>query len=142
MQKAIWLTVSLSRHAAACCGRGEEEQKGGRGVHSECRRGSVGVRLVVVAVVVSWSRVIGQNVQLVHLRAGVQHHQLVLWNISRCCCQVCDGFALHTLEVHVPALTLLLLPGHADEGPLHVVVNDLRPAAWPLLHLFFVSRIS
>lgn len=85
---------------------------------------------------------IGQNVQLVHLRAGVQHHQLVLWNVGRCCCKVCDGFALHALEVHVPALTLLLLPGHADEGPLHVVVDDLGPTARPFLHLFFVSGIS
>ncbi len=37
--------------------------------------------------------------------------------------QVGDGLGPDALEVHVPRLGLLLLPGHPDEGPLDVIVD-------------------
>ena len=46
------------------------------------------------------------------------------------------------LEVDVSALGLLLLPGHVDERPLHVVVDDLRAAAGSGAHLLLVCRIA
>lgn len=111
---------------------------------SDRRRGGVGVGLVVevVAVVMSGGRMVGKNVQFVHLRSRVHHHELVLGNVRGGCCQVRDGLALHALEVYVPTLALFLLPGHPDEGSLDVVVNDFGSTAWPLFHLFFVCWIT
>ena len=40
------------------------------------------------------------------------------------------------------ALGLLLLPGHVDEGPLDVVVDDLGSAAGPRAHLLLVSGVA
>ena len=97
--------------------------------------GGVWVWLVVVA----WLRL---DVQFVHLRTRVHVDQLVLGNVCSGGCQVGDGLALHTLEVNMAALALLLLPGHADEGPLDVVVDDLRTATRTLLHLLFIRGVT
>src|SRR5262245_19672106 len=40
------------------------------------------------------------------------------------------------------ALCLFLLPGHAYERPLHVVVDHLGPPTRPLLHLFLVRWVA
>ena len=111
---------------------------------SDTGRGGVGVRLVVVVVAVvlaAWG-LVGEDVQLVHLGSRVHDHQLVLGNVCGCRRQVGDGLALHTLEVHVAALALLLLPGHPDEGPLDVVVDDLWATPRALLHLLFVGGVT
>ncbi len=39
-------------------------------------------------------------------------------------------------------LGLLLLPGHVNEGPLHVVVDHLGLAARPQAHLLLVCRVA
>lgn len=86
--------------------------------------------------------VVRQDVQFVHLRPGMQRHQLVVGHVGCCCRKVADGFAFHALEVDVAALSLLFLPGHADERSLYVVVDDLGPAAGTLLHFLLVGRIT
>lgn len=113
-------------------------------VSSDSRWRCIRIRLIaeVVAVVIPTGGVVGQDVQFVHLGAGVHHHQLVLGNVRRRRRQVRDGLGLDALEVHVAAFALLLLPGHADEGPLHVVVDDLRPPAGPPLHLLLVGGVT
>lgn len=40
------------------------------------------------------------------------------------------------------ALPFLLLPGHADEGTLHIVVDDLWATSRTPLHFFFVGRVA
>lgn len=104
----------------------------------------IGIRLVavVVAVVIPAGGVVGQDVQFVHLGARVHHHQLVLGNVGRRCRQVGDGLGLDALEVHVAAFALLLFPGHADEGPLDVVVDDLWTTSRAFFDLFFISGIT
>lgn len=111
---------------------------------SDGRRGGVGVGLVVevVAVVLTGGRVVGKNVQFIHLWSGVHHHKLVLGNVCRGRCQVRDGLAFHALEVHVSTLAFLLFPGHADEGSLDVVVDDFRSTTGTLFHLLFVCWIT
>lgn len=117
----------------------------GRGQSSDCGRGGVwvtGIVVVVVAVLGSAGGLVGEVVQLVHLRARVHVDQLVLGDICSSCSQVSDGLAFDTLEVNMAALALLLLPGHADEGPLDVVVDDLRTATRSLLHLLFIRGVT
>lgn len=46
------------------------------------------------------------------------------------------------LKVDVSALGLLLLPGHVDEGPLDVVVDDLSAAARPFADLLLVGGVA
>lgn len=72
----------------------------------------------------------------------MQRHQLVVRRVRRRRSQVADRFALHALEVDVAALSLLFLPGHADERSLHVVIDDLGSAAGTLLHFLLVGRIT
>lgn len=86
---------------------------------------------------------LGESVQLVHLRPGRVHdHQLVLRNVCGRRCKVGGRLGLDALKVHVPTLAFLLLPGHPDEGALHVVVDDFRTASRASLHLLFVGRVS
>lgn len=40
------------------------------------------------------------------------------------------------------AFTLLFFPGHADEGPLDVVVNYLWTSTWSLFDLLFICRVA
>jgi hypothetical protein len=56
--------------------------------------------------------------------------------------QVGHALGLDALEVDVAALGLLLLPGHVNEGALHVVVDHFGSAPRTLLHLFLVGRIA
>ena len=70
-------------------------------------------------------------------------HQLQILNeVGSCLRQIGDGLALDALEVHVPALGLLLLPGHVNERALNVVVDDLGLAARSDAHLLLVGRIA
>lgn len=69
-------------------------------------------------------------------------HQLVLGDVGGGCRQVGDGLALDALEVHVSAFAFLFFPGHADEGPLDVVIYDLGTPAGSFLYFFFVGGIS
>lgn len=111
---------------------------------SHGRRGSLGVGLVavVVAVGVASGRMVGQDVQLVHLGARVKDHQLVLGDVGCRRRQIGNGFGFDALEVHVAALALFLLPRHADEGPLDVVVDDLRTTSGTLLDLLLVCGVT
>lgn len=113
-------------------------------VSSDSRWWCIRVRLVavVVAVVIPTRWVIRQDVQFIHLGARVHHHQLVLGDVCCCCCQVSDGLGLDALEIHMATFTLFFFPGHADEGPLDVVVNDLWTATWSFFHLLFVCRVA
>lgn len=86
---------------------------------------------------------LGESVQLVHLRPWRVHdHQLVLRNVCGSRCQVGGRLGLDALKVHVPTLAFLLLPGHPDEGALHVVVDDFWTASRASLHLLFVGWVS
>lgn len=113
-------------------------------VSSDSRWRCIWIRLVavVVAVVIPTGWVIRQDVQFIHLGTRVQHHQLVLRDVCCCCRQVGNGLGLNTLEVHMAAFTLLLFPGHADEGPLDVVVNDLWTTSWSFLDFLFICGIT
>lgn len=94
----------------------------------------------LVGVNSAWLR---RSVQLVYLRPrGLHDHQLVLGNVCGCRGQVSGRLGLDALEVHVAALPLLLLPGHADERTLDVVVDDLRTTSRTPLHLLFISRVA
>lgn len=138
---------------APCCsmlGGGLGEAERGRGIEkrtcvsSDSRWRCIRVRLigVVVAVVIPTGWVIRQDVQFIHLGARVHHHQLVLGDVSCCRRQVGNGLWLNTLEVHMPTFTLFFFPGHADEGPLDVVVNDLWTTSWSFFDFLFICRIA
>lgn len=89
------------------------------------------------------ARRLRQSVQLVHLRPRRLHdHKLVLGNVRGGRGQVGDGLGLDALEVHVAALPFLLLPGHADERSLDVVVDDLGATSRTPLHLLFIGWVA
>merc|ERR1719427_729397 len=62
--------------------------------------------------------------------------------VSCCLGQIRDRLALNTLEVNMPGLGFLLLPAHVNEGPLHIVVDNLRSPSRSLLHPLLMSWIS
>lgn len=74
--------------------------------------------------------------------ARVAHQLQILDEIGGRLGQIGDRLALHALKVHVSTLGLLLLPGHVNERPLHVVVDDLGLVARADAHLFLVRRVA
>lgn len=72
----------------------------------------------------------------------MHYHKLVLRYVCSGCRQVGGGLGLDALEVHVTAFPFLLLPGHADERALDVVVDDFRTAARTPFHLLLVSGVA
>lgn len=64
-----------------------------------------------------------EAIQFVHLWGG--RGPRARWPLPHGGGEVGHALAAHALEVHVSALALLLLPGHVDERPLHIVVNYL-----------------
>lgn len=81
-----------------------------------------------------------QDVELVHL--WVMWDAVVLGHVGSGGGQVGDGLAPDALEVNVPAFPLFLLPGHVNEGALHVIVDHLVAAPWSQLQLLFAGRVA